>query len=239
MAAIQHLGIAATYEARDVDASGMQAQAILARSGDLAGANITMPHKAFAAALCDDLAASARAVGGVNTWVIRDGRITGHSTDGEGVRYAWRVGGLPGAGDVVILGAGGAASAAAAELAATHTVRISARRADAAQAIADRVGVGACAWGTVVEGATVVNATSIGMHGETLDPTLTAGASAYFEMVYAAGATPAEQDMRTRGLAVAAGVDMLLGQAAASFRLWFGVEAPIAVMRAALKGSSA
>lgn len=238
-AAIRHLGLDATYEAKDVDEDGMRSCAGDARAGVLFGASITMPHKRLAARLCDVLAPSAATIGSVNTWVTGGSGLVGHSTDGAGLRFAWEEAGLPAGGPVVILGAGGAAAAAAAELAGTHDVMISSRRPQAARDLATRLGVGATAWGTPPRGAVVVNATPVGMAGEALDTGFTTGAGGFFEMVYADGATPAEVRARNDGLMVARGVDMLLGQAAASFRLWFGVDAPVDVMRAALNASSA
>jgi shikimate dehydrogenase len=70
----------------------------LAAAG-LAGANVTIPHKRAAAALCDEADGAA-----VNTLVFRDGRILGFNTDQE------IVAGIPAA-RVCLIGAGGAAEA--------------------------------------------------------------------------------------------------------------------------------
>ncbi len=238
-AAIGALGFDVTYEAHDVDENGMRAFAEFARSGSVFGANITMPHKALARSLADRLVAPAGATGAVNTWVVDGRAIVGHSTDGHGVRFAWQAAGLPPGGRVVVLGAGGAAAAAAAELASTHSVAVCARRQSAAEALADRLGVTSMAWGASVTGAAVVNATPVGMAGESHPPAVVEGAVGYLEMVYARGETPTEVAMNARGIPVASGLDMLLGQAIASFELWFGVEAPVEAMRSALNGSSA
>lgn len=238
-AAIEWLGIDACYEAREVDADGMVVQAELARNGRLHGANITMPHKVLAVSLCDQVDSRARTIGSVNTWVVADGRITGHSTDGAGVRFAWKKAGLPTGGKVVVLGAGGAAVAAAAELATTHEVTLTARRPEAAAEAAARVGVNVVEWTQPCAESVVVNATSIGMHGEMVAPRHTDDAIGFLEMVYGPGETATESALRERGIPVASGRQMLLGQAAASFTLWFGVEAPVTVMEEALNASRA
>ena len=49
-----------------------------------AGANVTIPHKEAAFALCDEVSEVARRAGSVNTLVFRGGRIHGTSTDGFG-----------------------------------------------------------------------------------------------------------------------------------------------------------
>jgi shikimate dehydrogenase len=79
-----------------------------------------------------------------------------------------------------------------------------------------------------------VNATPLGMRGEAIPAAVLTGASGYFEMSYASGETPAMRAASTADLPVASGTEMLLGQAAASFHLWTGRDAPIDVMRAAL-----
>ena len=232
-AAIRDLGLDATYEAMEVDASGMARVAREIRRGAFLGANITMPHKALAAELADELDPSAIAVDAVNTWVVQEGRIVGHSTDADGVAHAWAKGKLPGDGPVVILGAGGASRAALHALSETHDVWMSARRPDAMEAFVFAGAKGFIPWGSTVPSAVVVNATPLGMAGEPLPEGVLDDAGGYFEMVYST-LTAAEQAANARGLPVAKGVDMLVGQAMASFRLWFGLEPRENVMVSAL-----
>lgn len=232
-AAIRDLGLDATYEAMEVDASGMARVAREIQDGAFFGANITMPHKALAAALADELDPSAIAVDAVNTWVIRGDRIIGHSTDADGVAHAWAKAGLPGDGPVVILGAGGASRAALHALRETHDVWMSARRSEVMEAFVLAGAKGFIPWGSTVPSAVIVNATPLGMAGELLPDGILDDAGGYFEMVYSR-LTAAEQAAGARGLPVAKGVDMLVGQAMASFRLWFGVEPRENVMISAL-----
>jgi shikimate dehydrogenase len=49
-----------------------------------AGANVTIPHKEAAFALCDEVDGVARRAGSVNTLVVRGGKVLGTSTDGYG-----------------------------------------------------------------------------------------------------------------------------------------------------------
>ena len=232
-AAIRDLGLDATYEAMEVDASGIARVAREIQDGAFFGANITMPHKALAAALADELDPSAIAVDAANTWVIREDRIIGHSTDADGVAHAWAKAGLPGDGPVVILGAGGASRAALHALRETHDVWMSARRSEAMEAFVFAGAKGFLPWGSTVPSAVVVNATPLGMAGELLPDGILDDAGGYFEMVYSR-LTAAEQAADAQGLPVAKGVDMLVGQAMASFRLWFGVEPRENVMISAL-----
>ncbi|MDR5833316.1 shikimate dehydrogenase [Caballeronia sp. LZ034LL] len=78
------------------------------------GLNITYPCKQAVIPLLDELHPDARALGAVNTVVLKDGRRIGYNTDGSGFARAFQRG-LPGAPleRVVQLGAGGAGAAVA------------------------------------------------------------------------------------------------------------------------------
>jgi shikimate dehydrogenase len=79
-----------------------------------AGLNVTHPCKQAVIPLLDELSDDARALGAVNTVVLRDGRRLGHNTDWYGFAESFRRG-LPDVprAQVVQLGAGGAGSAVA------------------------------------------------------------------------------------------------------------------------------
>ena len=112
-AALRAAGLDAVYTAREVDAAGMHEVAAQVRQGDVLGCNITLPHKALAASLCDELTADARACGVVNTWYRRGDRLVGDNTDIHGVRVSCAaLLGRRAPRQVVVLGAGGAVSAA-------------------------------------------------------------------------------------------------------------------------------
>ncbi len=238
-AALAAAGIEGTYEARTVDAEGLASAADEVRSGVLAGANITMPHKTAARDLADRTDATAARSGSVNTWVREGSTIVGYSTDGAGVEFAIQHAGLPTTGRVLMLGAGGAASAALGVL-DSYDVSISARRRGAAEALADRLGVEVdiVEWGTAIPGALVINATPIGMHGARLPDGIVGAAGALLDMVYREKMTPAVAAAKRRDIPTCDGLPMLVGQALASFRLWTGVDMPSDVMLQAVNLSS-
>ena len=113
---------------------------------------------------------------------------------------------------------------------------ISARRREQALELIDQLDIAASVvpWGKGSADALIVNATSIGMAGEALPLTDLASHSGLLDMPYATGTTPAAVEMRHAGRPVAEGPDMLLGQAAASFRLWTGMEPDTTAMRQAM-----
>ncbi len=233
-AALEACGIEGSYVARRVDASGVVRAIEEIRAGELDGANVTMPHKRTAAAAADRLDDLARRAGSVNTLARSGNAVVGHTTDVGGILDAWGWAGLPGDRPALILGTGGAAAAALIALEGRE-LAIAGRRPGAGTELAAAVGVGAqeVAWGEMVRGAVVVNATPVGSAGESQPPGVIEHAAGYFEMVYAGGTTRALDMAREQGIPCADGLSLLVAQAARSFRIWTGIEAPIGVMRAA------
>jgi len=109
---------------------------------------------------------------------------------------------------------------------------------EAAAEMALRMGapVPSCRWGEAVEGAVVVNATPLGMHGEPLPGYLLEAAAGLIDLAYGDRVTPAMQEARHLGIPAAGGLEVLVAQAAVSFSWWTGVPAPIDVMRRAAGG---
>ncbi|HKF91117.1 MAG TPA: shikimate dehydrogenase [Acidimicrobiia bacterium] len=238
-AAFDALGLDWVYVAFPV-ARGDGAAAVRAvvRLG-LAGLNVTMPHKADAAAACDDLAPAAAALGAVNTVVNADDVLIGHSTDGDGFVRALDDEGIELSGQrALVVGAGGAGRAITHALGrASALVTVAARRPEAARSAAslapDGVAVGLD--GLSVEGfEVIVNATPLGMDGETppFDTAKLHTGQFVYDTVYPVE-TPLLREARARGLRAAGGLGMLVHQGALSFSLWTGVAPPLDVMRAA------
>jgi len=210
----------------------------------LAGLNVTMPHKADAAAACDDLAPEAAALGTANTVVNADGTLVGHSTDGDGFLRALDDEGMTPAGrHVLVVGAGGAARAITHALGRVGAhVTVAARRPDAARSAAALAPDGDAAGfhGIAVEGFDViVNATPLGMDGEAppFDVAKLHTGQFVYDTVYPVE-TPLLREARARGVRAAGGLGMLVHQGALSFALWTGIEPPLDVMRAAASDRS-
>src|SRR3954470_2956108 len=113
------LGLDYTYTLIDLDAldAGPEATGDLlnrAREDGLRGVNVTHPCKQAAVEHVDALSDEAAALGAVNTVVFDDDGAVGHNTDWPGFTEGFRRGlGDAATGHVVVLGAGGAGSAAA------------------------------------------------------------------------------------------------------------------------------
>jgi len=239
-AALAHIGEDGDYETREVGIDGLYAGIADLRQGVLVGANVTMPHKVTAHDLCDELTSQAHAVKAVNTLSMRRGKLIGDNTDVRGIRFAWELRQFEAADPVIILGAGGASAAAQVAL-SDMELYVVARRPAIARVTSERIGSTAAIvkWGDPVPSGIVVNATSLGMHGEMLPEFLLDSAVGLFDMPYGDSPTRSVQAARDRGLPVADGLDMLVGQAVGSFATWTGIYLDAAIFRTAAEAELA
>lgn len=199
-----------------------------------AGANVTIPHKLAAFAVCDVVDPSAQKAGAVNTLIFRDGRITGVCSDGYGFLTNLRAHGVdPKAGPVLLLGAGGAARAIAATLLDEGVAVTIANRtpAHADAFIAALPGPRIVAWedrdAALADHALIVNTTALGMEGKdplALDLTRASPGTAVADIVYVPLETPLLKAAAAHGLKPVEGLGMLLYQGIPGFKAWFGVE---------------
>lgn len=238
-----HHGMRLHYQLIDLDLSGGSAEDLplllkAARMMGYAGLNITYPCKQAVIPHLDELSDEARAMGAVNTVVIRDGRLIGHNTDGSG----WARGftrALPDA-DLrcaVLLGAGGAGAAiahAALRLGvqALRILDVDPARAQALAAELNRLYAGdrACGWTDVaaaLDGATgLIHATPTGMDklpGLPLPAELVRADLWVSEVVYFPLETALLKLARERGCRISDGGGMAVGQAVGAFELFTGV----------------
>jgi shikimate dehydrogenase/3-dehydroquinate dehydratase type I len=205
----------------------------------LQGASVTLPLKEALAARVAKSSPCAHEIGAVNTIRRSDAGWEGENFDAAGfLEPLDRRGSLRGCRGVV-LGAGGAARAAAWALRTNGaSVQISARRAERAATVARALGVEAVGWPPAPGWDLLVNATPVGTWPDTdvspLARPLINGGLVY-DLVYNPPDTTLMRWAREAGLEVMSGVDMLVGQACRQFEWWFDRRAPaLDVRRAAL-----
>ena len=240
-AAFRALRIDAAYEARRVTSAELGAVVQALHREPYLGANVTIPHKEAVLGLVDRYAELVERIGAANTLVREGDRLRAENTDVGGFREALSEAGVAVAGKrALLLGAGGAARAVAAALRDLDaSLDVAARRVEQARELVARIGGGrleARTWPRDLDRYDlVVNATPLGLHGE--DPlagvALRAGQT-IVDLVPLVRETPLVRRARSAGCVTVDGLPMLLHQAAASFRLWTGRDAPIDVMRCAL-----
>lgn len=225
-------GLDAEYRACHVHADAL-ADYIAQRRGDAEwrGCNVTIPHKLSVVDHVADPGSVAGSIGAMNT-VARDqsGDLFGTNTDAAGFWAPIADMDLAGR-EVAVIGAGGAARAVlfALKQIGCGPVTILNRNVLKASALLARFGLKgqALPLGARLPAATLlVNASALGMTGQpplalNLDP-LPDDALVY-DLVYAPLETPLLAAAGARGLETVDGLDMLVGQAALAFELFFGV----------------
>jgi shikimate dehydrogenase len=247
-AASAALGLDRVYVALHVAPADLGAAVRGLRALGVDGVNVTVPHKAAAVALCDDLGDEARDAGAVNTLSFPgDGSLRGDLTDGLGLVAALAE--VPER--AVVLGAGGSARAAAAALlrAGTRSITVVARRLETADRLADALAD--LASGAEVEAAATVPA---GAGGLLVHCTPVGGIAALKQLPVPADViermdavadfayradgspTPLAEVALAGGLPVVDGLELLVRQGALSFERWTGIEPPLDVMRRAARG---
>lgn len=233
---IKKYGLNGDYAALDIRPEHFRTTILQLMKDGYRGANLTLPYKEEALALCHTLDNAAKKAGAVNTLVFEDGKIHGFNTDAYGfvesviesqATFDFTQG------PAVLLGAGGAAHAVLQGLLAQGVpeIRILNRTREKAQAVAAPYkNVKVMPWeqrGSVLGDINLlVNATALGLEGKppleiSLDG-LNSGALVC-DIVYAPLYTDLLKAAQRRGNPVVTGIGMLLHQARPAFRKWFGI----------------
>lgn len=247
-AAIRALGLDACYVALRTTPQAFP-ELVLGLLADGGALNVTTPFKSQAAELVARSTDAVRRTGACNTIWGEPDLPWGDNTDITGIRAAARElldGEAPAR--VVLHGTGATARSAAIAIAQEWpgaTVAVVSRsrsRAEACVAWARGEGVRGTVW-TAAESAPVdllISATPQGPVGTNEEPIPESGQDptrvrAMLDLVYAAGETPAVRHFRQRGVRAADGRGVLVAQGAAAFEKFFGVTAPVEVMRSAVE----
>ena len=238
----------AGFQARRIDAVYLpflvrSLPGFLAAIGPLgvAGFSVTIPHKQAILHHLDGCDPLARAIGAVNTVVVRGGgKLYGYNTDYVGVLRSLERRIPLSASRILILGAGGAARAVAFALAqAGASVCVCARRPLKSQQLARAVG------GHAIERPclrreffdAIVNTTPVGMHPHVRQSPLEArelNCRLLFDAIYRPRVTRLMQLAARRGIETVSGLEMFVAQGTAQWEIWTGARASEAVMRRAV-----
>lgn len=242
-----------SYEAIELSPEGFAAGIAGLRERGFAGVNVTVPHKRAALALAAVASPAAREIGAANTLSFSGDGIRADNTDAPGLIAA--LPSEPGGARALVLGAGGAARAAAWALVRTGArVSVHNRTTARARELARDLDV------EVVDAAkaldlgsydVLVNATSVGLahplrgpHEDREGTDLKAlGIRAdeltdrlvVVDLVYGSSPTELITAARCAGATVVDGLEVLVRQGAESFRIWTGLEPPLEAMRTAIR----
>jgi len=251
-AAFEELNLDFVYVAFRIRREKLRDALIGARSLNILGLNVTMPHKNAVMRYLDETDSTARSIGAVNTILNDEGRLTGYNTDGIGALKALKENGItPNGKKLLLLGAGGAGKAIAFHVAQeAEELVILNRTPQKAKKLAEvlrrefnkKINGNALSTKIVKEelrdADIIVNATSIGMHPN-IDQSLVSQSSlrpdlCVMDIVYNPLETKLEKDAKAVGAKVVCGIDMLVYQGAASFEIWTNHPAPVKMMKQAV-----
>jgi shikimate dehydrogenase len=217
-----------------------------ARAMNWAGFHLSAPHKVEVIKHLDGLGESAKLMGAVNCAVLRDGKLIGENTDGKGFLESLQEVSDPVGKVVTILGAGGAARAIAIEvaLAGAKSVNIVNRDAQRGKELSKLV-KNICdssyyPWDSnfavPIESEILVNATTVGMHGNS-----NASLDIYFDSLNSSMVVadviinPPQTELLTRATAIGCktidGLGMVVNQGVLAIKYWTGVDVDANVMR--------
>ena len=250
-AAFDYYSLTVEYLAWPTPPNQLEGEVRKLRDAAYLGANVTVPHKEIVSAYLDDIDPWARSVGAVNTIVREDDRLVGYNTDTYGFIKSLKERGQfePLDKRVLLLGAGGAARAAAFGLAdeGVASLAIANRTFGRAQVLANEVrNLVASVTATRMDETSletacgnadlIVNCTSVGMsHGgneeqSPLGRTTVPPTALVYDMVYNPPETPLMVQAKKSGARTLGGLPMLIYQGAAAFERWTGKAAPVDVM---------
>ncbi|MCK0536946.1 shikimate dehydrogenase [Alcanivorax quisquiliarum] len=210
------------------------------------GANVTVPFKEQAFALCSSVTDRARQAGAVNTLWQEGGKLHGDNTDGAGLvtdmlhNLGWPLADRR----VLVLGAGGAVRGVigALQSMAPAAITVANRTVSRAQTLAEifeKTGaINACGFADLAgRFDLVINATSASLAGDMppLPPGLVDAGSQCYDMMYGDEPTPFLRWASAQGAATADGLGMLVEQAAEAFMIWHGWRPVTAELIASLR----
>jgi len=232
---LERLGIKARYEARHITAEGLGGYfEQQRRDPQWRGCNITLPHKIAALDHVTDPGAIRDSIGAINT-VFRgeNDELVGTNTDAGG--FFLPIAEMDWAGrSAIVIGSGGAARAVLFALAQADIgeVILLARNALKAAGLLAHFGLKGRALpmdARLPSAQLLVNASPLGMTGQEaleIDLEPLPDDALVYDLVYAPLETPLLSAAKARGLDHIDGLDMLIGQAALAFELFFGQPPP-------------
>ncbi|MDH5437523.1 MAG: shikimate dehydrogenase [Candidatus Bathyarchaeota archaeon] len=251
-AAFEELNLDFVYLAFRVRREELRDAIAGAKSLDIHGLNVTMPHKTAVMEHLDEIDSTSRSIGAVNTILNAGGRLVGYITDGVGAINALKENGVGLEGKkMLLLGAGGAGKAIAFNLAQeVEELKILNRTTQKAKELAEvlrkkfnkKVSGNSLSSellkNELEEADILVNATSVGMHPDVhqslVDPSWLRPDLCVMDLIYNPLETKLAKDAKSMGAKVVSGIEMLVYQGAASFEIWTNHPAPVKVMKQAV-----
>lgn len=249
------LGLDYVYLAFDVTPEHLRNAVLGLKAAGICGFNLTMPLKVHILPYLDELTPAARLAQAVNTVIVKDGRLIGHTTDGAGYMQSVSDAGYDIIGKkMTLLGAGGAATAICVQAALDGVSSIDMyKRKNATwdkteefcHQVASETGCNirlldiedtSLLAESVAESTILTNATSVGMAPDTSsspipDSAMLQEGLIVSDIIYNPRETLLMKQAKERGCPCFNGLYMLLYQGAAAFKCWTGQEMPTDIIK--------
>lgn len=250
-AAFKALGLNYRYNTMLVYPEDLETAVKSLKALHMKGTHITIPHKVNVIPYLDRLTDTAALIGAVNTVYEDHGEMVGENTDGKGFIKSLEDEHIEISGKkAVVLGAGGAARAIAVELALAGVQKITIvnRSRDRGETLVKLINEKTKAHAEFVlwEGCynvdentdILVNCTSIGLYPDTNIPDINYDTLKSTTVVCDIIPNPLHTRFMAKAQACGCktldGFSMLINQAAVSFKLWTGIDAPVEIMKMAM-----
>lgn len=249
------LGLDYVYLAFNVTPDKLREAVLGLKAAGICGFNLTMPLKVHILPYLDELTPAARLANAVNTVIVRDGRLIGHTTDGVGYMQSVTDAGYDIIGKkMTLLGAGGAATAICVQAAldGVSSIDMFKRRNNSwenAEEFCHRVSEEtnchirlldientALLAGSIADSTILTNATNVGMAPESTrspipDPALLHEGLIVSDIIYNPRETLLLRQAKEQNCPCFNGMYMLLYQGAAAFKCWTGQEMPTEIIK--------
>ena len=245
------LGLDCTYIAYRIPKGELEYGIESLKKINIAGFNVTIPHKVDMMKFLDDSDTECKLVGATNTIVNENGHLKGYNTDVDGFLDPIKKRNINVKdSDVLLIGAGGAARAIIAGFAKekVHRITITNRTRERAEELirfARDLGLESDYLDLQSAGEVtdrykfVVNATSVGLKGIgcPISTKNITKETIVYDIVYVPVETPLIEQSKNQGATIIYGCEMLLAQATKSFEIWTVKPAPYEAMKVTLLGS--
>lgn len=249
-AAFRELGLDCTYIGYRIPKGELEEGIISLKKINISGFNVTIPHKVEVMKYLDSVDETASLIGAANTVTNENGKLKGYNTDMDGFLEPIKMRNLSiKDSNVLVLGSGGAARAVVAALVKekANSITIANRTISNTKDIerfSDRIGLKP----EVIsldeidkmkkDYNYIVNCTSLGLKNESspIPKGNFKKGMVVYDVVYRPMNTDLISKAKEAGSTVIYGYEMLLGQAARSFKIWHNIEAPYNAMKKALLG---
>jgi shikimate dehydrogenase len=250
-AAFAAKGLNCTYIAFRVPQNELKESIESLRGINIAGFNVTTPHKTNVMRYLDELEPMAKKASAVNTVNNIEGIFRGYNTDVYGFIEPLHKRHVDFRGmHVLLIGSGGAARAVVVALAEENSIaklviaNRDVQRAKELATLADRLGMKcevvpfekATAFSPACD--LIINATKLGMNNEpsVIDHLHIQKGSIVYDIVYRPMVTDLIENAKYAQASVVYGYEMLIEQGAKAFEIWTGLSAPRDAMKKNLLG---